>query len=75
MVGSRAVGLVRASGLLLATAGHSTAAAMMRKLPFDAVNDFAWITTVTTYPFAIATASDSSIKSLQDLIDKAKAVR
>jgi tripartite-type tricarboxylate transporter receptor subunit TctC len=31
--------------LLLATAGHSTAAAMMAKLPFDAVRDFAWITT------------------------------
>jgi tripartite-type tricarboxylate transporter receptor subunit TctC len=59
--------------LLLATAGHSTAAAMMQKLPFDAVKDFAWITTVTTYPFAIATASDSQIKSLPDLIAKAKA--
>jgi tripartite-type tricarboxylate transporter receptor subunit TctC len=59
--------------LLLATAGHSTAAAMMQKLPFDAVKDFAWITTVTTYPFAIATAADSQIKSLPDLIAKAKA--
>ena len=59
--------------LLLATAGHSTAAAMMQKLPFDAVKDFAWITTVTTYPFAIATAADSQIKSLPDLIARAKA--
>jgi tripartite-type tricarboxylate transporter receptor subunit TctC len=75
VIGSDAVAKAAPDGytLLLATAGHSTAAAMMRKLPFDAVNDFAWITTVTTYPFAIATASDSSIKSLQDLIDKAKA--
>ena len=59
--------------LLLATAGHSTAAAMRKNLPFDAVKDFAWITTVTTYPFAIATAADSPIKSLPDLIAKAKA--
>jgi tripartite-type tricarboxylate transporter receptor subunit TctC len=59
--------------LLLATAGHSTAAAMMQKLPFDAVEDFAWITTVTTYPFAIATGADSNIKDLPDLIAKAKA--
>ena len=59
--------------LLLATAGHSTAAAMMQKLPFDAVKDFAWITTVTTYPFAIATAANSDIKSLDELIRKAKA--
>jgi tripartite-type tricarboxylate transporter receptor subunit TctC len=59
--------------LLLATAGHSTVAAIRKDLPFDAVKDFAWITTVTTYPFAIATAADSSIKSLDDLVQKAKA--
>ena len=59
--------------LLLATAGHSTAAAMMAKLPFDAVRDFAWITTVTTYPFVIATSADSPIKSLEDMIRRAKA--
>ena len=58
--------------LLLATAGHSTAAAMVAKLPFDAVRDFAWITTVTTYPFVIATAADSPIKSLEDMIARAK---
>jgi tripartite-type tricarboxylate transporter receptor subunit TctC len=75
VIGSDTVAKAAPDGytLLLATAGHSTAAAMMQKLPFDAVNDFAWITTVTTYPFAIATASDSSIRSLQDLIGKAKA--
>ena len=59
--------------LLLATAGHSTAAAMMAKLPFDAVRDFAWISTVTTYPFVIATAADSPIQSLPDMIARAKA--
>ena len=59
--------------LLLATAGHSTAAAMMAKLPFDAVRDFAWITTVTTYPFVIATAAESPIRSLEDMIARAKA--
>jgi tripartite-type tricarboxylate transporter receptor subunit TctC len=74
VIGSDAVAKAPPDGytLLLATAGHSTAAAIMQKLPFDAVKDFAWITTVTTYPFAIATASDSSIKSLEDLIAKAK---
>lgn len=59
--------------LLLATAGHSTAAAIMRKLPFDSVKDFAWITTLTTYPFVIATRPESPISSLADLIAKAKA--
>jgi tripartite-type tricarboxylate transporter receptor subunit TctC len=75
VIGSDAVAKAPPDGytLLLATAGHSTAAAMMQKLPFDAVKDFAWITTVTTYPFAIATAADSPIKSLEDLVKKAKA--
>ena len=75
VIGSDTVAKAAPDGhtLLLATAGHSTAAAMFRKLPFDPVQDFAWISTITTYPFAIATASDSSIKSLQDLIAKAKA--
>ena len=59
--------------LLLATAGHSTAAAMIAKLPFDAVRDFAWITTVTTYPFVIATSADSPIRSLEDMITRARA--
>jgi tripartite-type tricarboxylate transporter receptor subunit TctC len=59
--------------LLLATAGHSTAAAMMAKLPFDAVRDFSWITTVTTYPFVIATSADSPIRSLEDMVARAKA--
>jgi tripartite-type tricarboxylate transporter receptor subunit TctC len=59
--------------LLLATAGHSTAAAVMRKLPFEPVKDFAWITTLTTYPFVIATRPDSPIKSLTDLVARAKA--
>jgi tripartite-type tricarboxylate transporter receptor subunit TctC len=75
VIGSDAVAKAAPDGytLLLATAGHSTAAAMMQKLPFDAVKDFAWITTVTTYPFAIATSSDSPIKSLEDLVKRAKA--
>jgi tripartite-type tricarboxylate transporter receptor subunit TctC len=46
---------------------------MMEKLPFDALKDFAWISTVTTYPFAIATAADSKIQSFSDLLGKAKA--
>jgi tripartite-type tricarboxylate transporter receptor subunit TctC len=75
VIGSDTVAKAAPDGhtLLLATAGHSTAAAIMQKLPFDAVKDFAWITTVTTYPFAIATAADSQIQSLPDLIQKAKA--
>ncbi len=75
VIGSDTVAKAAPDGytLLLATAGHSTAAAMMEKLPFDAVKDFTWISTITTYPFAIATASESPIKSLDDLVRRAKA--
>ena len=59
--------------LLLATAGHSTAAAMRKELPFDAVRDFTWISTITTYPFTIATAPGAPHDSLGDLIAAAKA--
>ena len=58
--------------LLLATAGHPTAAAIMRKLPFDPVGGFSWITTLTTYPFLIVTAASSPFKSLGDVIAQAR---
>lgn len=74
VIGSDAVAKAAPDGhtLLLATAGHSTAAAMMQKLPFDALKDFAWVSTITTYPFAIATGTDSSIRSFEDLVARAK---
>lgn len=59
--------------LLLAVSGHATAAAMMKKLPFEPVKDFAWITTLTTYPFVFATVPQAPFKSLPDLIARAKA--
>jgi len=59
--------------LLLAVSGHATAAAMMKKLPFEPVKDFAWITTLTTYPFVFATVPQAPFKSLPELIARAKA--
>jgi len=59
--------------LLLATAGHSTPAAIMKKLPFDPVTGFAWISTLTRYPFLIVTGPQSPLNSLADLIARAKA--
>ncbi len=58
--------------LLLLPSGHSTAAAIMRELPFEPVKDFAWITTITTYPFVIATRPESQLKSLSDVIARAR---
>lgn len=59
--------------LLLANAGQPTAAAIRRKLPFEPVQDFAWIGMLTTYPFVISTGAKSPLKSLADVIARAKA--
>ena len=75
VLGAEIVAKAPADGhaLLLAVSGHSTAAAMMKKLPFEPVKDFAWITTLTTYPFVFATVPHALFKSLPELIARAKA--
>lgn len=59
--------------LLLAVSGHATSAAMMKKLPFEPVRDFAWITMLTTYPFVFATSPQAPFKSLSEFMAHAKA--
>ncbi len=57
---------------LLAPSGHSTMAAMRKSLPFRPVTDFAWTTTLTTYPMVIAVAPNSPIRSMADVIETAR---
>ena len=59
--------------LVLLTGGHPTSAVMMKSLPYDPVNDFGMISIVTQYPMAISVNPDSPIKSVPDLIARAKA--
>ena len=59
--------------LVLLTGGHPTSAAMMKSLPYDPVKDFGMISIVTQYPMAISVLPDSQVKSLADLIGRAKA--
>jgi tripartite-type tricarboxylate transporter receptor subunit TctC len=59
--------------LVLLTGGHPVAAVLMRKLPYDSVKDFAHVSTVTSYPMIITVAADSPMKTLSDLLAKAKA--
>lgn len=58
--------------LVLLPSGHSSNAAMKKNLPFDAVNDFAWISTVTTYPLTLSVRPDSQISSFKDFIARVK---
>ncbi len=58
--------------LVLLPSGHSSNAAMKKNLPFDAVNDFAWVSTVTTYPLTLSVKPDSPITSFKDFIARVK---
>jgi tripartite-type tricarboxylate transporter receptor subunit TctC len=59
--------------MVLLTGGHPASAAIMKSLPYDPVKDFGMVSTVTAYPMVISVAPDSPIKSLADLIARAKA--
>ena len=59
--------------LILLPSGHASGAAMKKSLPFHPVKDFAWVSTVTTYPLALAVAPGSQMKSFADLLQRAKA--
>lgn len=59
--------------MVLLTGGHPGTAAIMKKLPYDPVKDFAMVSTVIAYPMVISVAQDSPIKSLPDLLSRAKA--
>ena len=59
--------------MVLLTSGHPIAAVMSVKMPYDAVKDFAMVSTVTSYPMLITVAADSPIRSLDQLLAKARA--
>lgn len=59
--------------LVLLPSGHASAAAMKKSLPFHPVKDFAWVSTLTTYPLALTVAPNSPIKSFADLLQRARA--
>lgn len=59
--------------LILLTGGHAVSAAMYRSLRFDPVADFAFISTISVFPFVVATAVDGPIADLAGLIARARA--
>lgn len=74
-IASAAVARSRADGytLILLTGGHAVSAAMYKALAFDAIEDFDWISTITKFPFVLATAQDSPYKTVADVVKAAKA--
>ena len=59
--------------LLLVTGGHAVAGATYKSLGYRTVEDFAWISTATLFPFVVVTRSDGAYTSLKALLAAAKA--
>ena len=59
--------------LLLVTGGHAVAGATYKSLGYRTVEDFAWISTATLFPFVVVTRTDGAYTSLTSLLAAAKA--
>ena len=59
--------------LILLTGGHAVSSAVYKKLPFDPVEDFEWLSVVTQFPFVISVSASSRFNNLRDVIAAAKA--
>ena len=58
--------------LLMLTGGHTASAVMNRKLPYDPVRNFTFLSTVSAFPFVIAVRADHPAKTLADLLALAR---
>jgi tripartite-type tricarboxylate transporter receptor subunit TctC len=59
--------------LLLVSGAHPATAAIYKKLKYDPVDSFAWISTASFYPFIICVGKDSKLQSFAELIARARA--
>jgi tripartite-type tricarboxylate transporter receptor subunit TctC len=58
--------------LAMLTGGFTTQAAVMKNLPYDPVRDFAFVSSVVSYPMFLLVAPSSPITSFKQLIARAK---
>jgi tripartite-type tricarboxylate transporter receptor subunit TctC len=59
--------------LLLVSGAHPATAAIYKKLKYDPVDSFAWISTASFYPFIICVRKDARFGSFADLLAGARA--
>jgi tripartite-type tricarboxylate transporter receptor subunit TctC len=59
--------------ILLVAGAHPAIGAVFRKLKYNPVDDFAWISTVSSYPFLLCVRKDSKFKTLEELFAAARA--
>jgi len=58
--------------LIMQTGGHAVSGALYKSLPYDTVEDFDWVSTVTTFPFVIGVRAEHPAQTLAELIERAK---
>jgi tripartite-type tricarboxylate transporter receptor subunit TctC len=58
--------------MLVLTGAFTAVAATVPKLPYDAIRDFGWISTLITYPFVLVVRNEAPVKSVGDLVAQAK---
>ena len=58
--------------LVMLTGAHTVSAALRKSLPYDPVKDFAFISTVSTFPFVVAVRAEHPAKTLAELLDMAR---
>lgn len=75
LVGAEQVARAPGDGytLYMTTAAHTISANLYKKMPYDPVKDFTPITLTSTIPLVLVTAPSLQVKSLPELIARAKA--
>jgi tripartite-type tricarboxylate transporter receptor subunit TctC len=75
LAGTASVAKSAADGytLMLTSNGHTVIGNLNKNIAFDPLNDFTGVTQVASTPLILVTSSSSEYKSLQDLIEAAKA--
>lgn len=58
--------------LVMLTGAHTVSAALRKSLPYDAVKDFAFISTVSSFPFVVAVRVEHPARTLAQLLDIAR---
>lgn len=58
--------------LVLLTGAHTVSAAIAKNLPYDPVKDFAFVSTVSSFPFVVAVRAEHPARTLADLLDIAR---
>lgn len=71
---SAAVARAPADGytMLLATGGHAVAGALYEKLPYQTVDSFQMVSTITFFPFLLVTQPDARLRTIADLVAAGK---